>query len=103
MLHFTFLLAGPSSSGSDCDIVAFPSCIINGAAVTKTFQILYRNEEVRLESVANFKVHVVAETGKARKKQFETLYGIQGGRGPACLRLPFPTNNKDKVIITFAR
>ena len=45
-------------------MVAFPSCIINGSAVTKTFQILYRNEEVRLESVANFKVHVVAETGK---------------------------------------
>ena len=59
----------PDSSSSNSDIVAFPTCIINGSAVTKTFQILYRNEEVRLESVANFKVHVVAETGKVRTKK----------------------------------
>ena len=56
------------STSSNSDLVAFPSCIINGSAVTKTFQILYRNEEVRLESVANFKVHVVAETGKVRNR-----------------------------------
>lgn len=44
--------------------MAYPACIINGAAVTKTFQILYRNEEVRLEDVMNFRIHTIVEAGK---------------------------------------
>ncbi len=46
-----------------------PPCVVDGGAtaVTKTFQILYRNEEVRLENVAQFKVHAIVETGKVRK------------------------------------
>ena len=44
--------------------MAYPACIINGAAVTKTFQILYRNEEVRLEDVINFRIHTIVEAGK---------------------------------------
>ena len=47
--------------------MAFPACIINGTAVTKTFQILYRNEEVRLEDVVNFKMHAIVEAGKVSK------------------------------------
>ena len=44
--------------------MAYPACIINGAAVTKTFQILYRNEEVRLDDVINFRIHALVEAGK---------------------------------------
>ena len=47
--------------------MAFPACIINGTAVTKTFQILYRNEEVRLDDVIHFKIHAIVEAGKVRK------------------------------------
>ncbi len=64
-----------SSSTSAAAVSAFPSCIINGAGVTKTFQILYRNEEVRLENVANFKVHVITETGKVRDREREKANG----------------------------
>lgn len=42
----------------------FPPSIINGTAVTKTFQILYRNEEVSLRNNANFKAHFIVEAGK---------------------------------------
>ena len=43
----------------------FPSCVVNGFdAVSKTFQILYRNEEVTLEDVMHFKIHAIVETGK---------------------------------------
>ena len=48
---------------------AFPACIINGTAVSQTFQILYRNEEVSLKNAFNFKVHVIVEAGKVRKKR----------------------------------
>ena len=48
---------------------AFPACIINGTAVSQTFQILYRNEEVSLKNAFNFKVHVIVEAGKVRRKK----------------------------------
>ena len=47
--------------------MVYPACIINGAAVTKTFQILYRNEEVRLDDVINFRLHAIVETGKVSR------------------------------------
>ena len=46
--------------------IVYPACVINGAAVTKTFQIMYRNEEVRLEDCMNFKIHAIVESGKVR-------------------------------------
>ena len=46
--------------------MAYPPCIINGNAVTKTFQIMYRNEEVRLDDVINFRIHAIVESGKVR-------------------------------------
>lgn len=42
----------------------YPACIINGTAVTKSFQILYRNEEVNLDDVVNFRIHAIAQSGK---------------------------------------
>uniref|UniRef100_T1J2Y8 DUF676 domain-containing protein n=1 Tax=Strigamia maritima TaxID=126957 RepID=T1J2Y8_STRMM len=44
--------------------LAFPACVVNGAAVSKTFQILYRNEEVTLNDVALFKVHIIVDSHK---------------------------------------
>lgn len=38
--------------------------MVNGAAVSKTFQILYRNEEVTLNDVILFKAHVVVDSKK---------------------------------------
>ena len=46
--------------------IAFPACVINGTAVTKTFQILYRNEEVQLGDVVHFRIHGIVEGGKVK-------------------------------------
>jgi hypothetical protein len=51
----------PRASNSES---AFPPCIINGVAVSKTFQILYRNEEVLLGDVVHFRVHIVLDSAK---------------------------------------
>ena len=48
--------------------IAFPACVINGSAVTKTFQILYRNEEVLLGDVVHFRIHGIVEGGKVGAK-----------------------------------
>ena len=50
--------------------IAFPACVINGTAVTKTFQILYRNEEVQLGDVVHFRIHGIVEGGKVRIWQY---------------------------------
>lgn len=34
-------------------------CIINGAGVSKVFQILYRNEEITLRDVIMFRAHLL--------------------------------------------
>ena len=51
----------PRSKKSD---LIFPPSIINGIAVSKTFQILYRNEEVLLEDVIHYRVHIVLDSAK---------------------------------------
>lgn len=52
----------------------FPCCVVNGSAVSKTFQILYKNEEVQLNDVVSFKVHVIVDPNECidqiRKAQF---------------------------------
>ena len=50
---------------SDCNLV-FPASVINGVAVSKTFQILYRNEDVAVNDVVFFKVHTLVEANKVR-------------------------------------
>ena len=42
----------------------FPPSIINGVAVSKTFQILYRNEEVSLDDVIQYRVHIILDSAK---------------------------------------
>ncbi|KAK8406692.1 hypothetical protein O3P69_007339 [Scylla paramamosain] len=50
-----------SSSGAG---LVFPACVVNGAAVSKTFQILYRNEEVHLDDHVLFKLHLIVDAHK---------------------------------------
>ncbi|XP_076368045.1 protein FAM135A-like isoform X2 [Tachypleus tridentatus] len=45
---------------SSCDLV-FPACVVNGTAVGKTFQILYKDEEVLLNDLIVFKVHLLVD------------------------------------------
>ena len=64
--------------------IVYPACVINGAAVTKTFQIMYRNEEVRLEDCINFKIHAIVEAGKVRikktkKRPKKSIKNVGGG------------------------
>ena len=44
--------------------IVFPPCIVNGAAVSKTFQILYKNEEVELNDVLCCKIHLVLDASR---------------------------------------
>ncbi|XP_037273022.2 protein FAM135A isoform X1 [Rhipicephalus microplus] len=46
--------------------IVFPPCIVNGTAVSKTFQILYKNEEVFLHDTVLFKVHALVDAHKVR-------------------------------------
>ena len=45
----------------ECNL-SFPASIINGVAVSKTFQILYRNEDVSINDVILFKVHMLVDS-----------------------------------------
>nr|CAD7266589.1 unnamed protein product [Timema shepardi] len=44
--------------------LVFPACVVNGTGVSKTFQILYRNEEVLLNDVIMFRVHILVDSHK---------------------------------------
>ncbi|XP_033606577.1 protein FAM135A isoform X2 [Cryptotermes secundus] len=44
--------------------LAFPACVVNGTGVSKTFQILYRNEEVLLDDVIMFRAHILVDSHK---------------------------------------
>ena len=44
--------------------MAFPACVVNGTGVSKTFQILYRNEEVLLDDVIMFRAHILVDSHK---------------------------------------
>ncbi|XP_047110452.1 uncharacterized protein LOC124787677 [Schistocerca piceifrons] len=44
--------------------LVFPACVVNGAGVSKTFQILYRNEEVLLDDVIMFRAHILVDSHK---------------------------------------
>ncbi|KAL1129277.1 hypothetical protein AAG570_013806 [Ranatra chinensis] len=44
--------------------LAFPACVVNGVGISKTFQILYRNEEVILDDTLLFRVHILVDSHK---------------------------------------
>lgn len=49
------------STGSE---LVFPACVVNGTGVSKTFQILYRNEEVALDDTIMFRAHILVDSHK---------------------------------------
>ena len=51
----------PRTKKSD---LIFPPSIINSVAVSKTFQILYRNEEVTLDDVILYRVYIILDSAK---------------------------------------
>lgn len=51
---------------SSCSLT-FPACIVNGTAVSKTFQILYKNEEIQLEDIIAFKAHFLIDSHRVRE------------------------------------
>lgn len=44
--------------------LVLPASIINGVAVSKTFQILYRNEDVLVNDVILFRIHILVDSSK---------------------------------------
>ena len=52
---------------TECDLI-FPASVMNGVAVSKTFQILYRNEDVSVDDIILFKVQMLVDTQKVRHK-----------------------------------
>ncbi|GIY82009.1 protein FAM135A [Caerostris extrusa] len=60
---------------SSCTLV-FPACIVNGTAVSKTFQILYKNEEVILDDIIIFKVHTLIEGHRVRESLLKADFQI---------------------------
>ena len=52
-----------SSSASTANIL-HPACVLNGSFISQTFQILYRNEDVPLFDMAQFRLHVLVDSHK---------------------------------------
>ena len=52
-----------SSSPSTANIL-HPACVLNGSFISQTFQILYRNEDVPLFDMAQFRLHVLVDSHK---------------------------------------
>ncbi|XP_073968672.1 protein FAM135A isoform X1 [Rhodnius prolixus] len=44
--------------------LGLPACVFNGVGVSKTFQILYRNEEVTLDDTIMFRAHILVDSHK---------------------------------------
>ena len=44
--------------------LVFPASVAHGVGVSKTFQILYRNEDVNIDDVILFKTHVLVDALK---------------------------------------
>ncbi|EFX79905.1 hypothetical protein DAPPUDRAFT_319152 [Daphnia pulex] len=54
-----------TSSASTANIL-HPACVLNGSFISQTFQILYRNEDVSLSDMAQFRLHVLVDSHKVR-------------------------------------
>lgn len=46
--------------------ILHPACVLNGSFISQTFQILYRNEDVSLSDMAQFRLHVLVDSHKVR-------------------------------------
>ncbi len=44
--------------------ILHPACVVNGSFISQTFQILYRNEDVHLSDMAQFRLQVLVDSHK---------------------------------------
>ncbi len=61
LLSMLVLLSAESS-------LVFPASVINGVAVSKTFQIIYRGEDVTLNDIVLFKVPMLVDSLKVQTR-----------------------------------
>ncbi len=54
--------------------IVFPQCIVNGSAVSQTFQILYKNEEVILNDCVSFKANLIVDANECVKQVRKTNF-----------------------------
>lgn len=47
-----------------------PSCVVNGTAISKTFQILYRNEDVAINDLVMYRLHTLVDANKVGRINF---------------------------------
>lgn len=60
--------------------IIFPACTVDGTAVSKTFHILYRNDEVVLDDVMLFRAFILVDSHKVR---LSTSLGVPVQERPA--------------------
>lgn len=53
-----------------------PSCVVNGTAISKTFQILYRNEDVAINDLVMYRLHTLVDANKVGVKAERKLIFI---------------------------
>ena len=51
---------------TECNLV-FPASVINGNAVSKTFTVLYRNEDISVDDVILYKVYILVDPNRVSR------------------------------------
>src|SRR5699024_10674092 len=54
-----------------------PACVVSGTAVSKTFQIVYKNEEVLLNDNAPFRVNICLDSSDCMKQIAKIVFLLQ--------------------------
>lgn len=52
----------------------FPACIFNDWGISKTFLIIYKNQEVELDDQFNFKLSVIVDAQNVCKKNRKDIF-----------------------------
>lgn len=65
-------VAGLSQQAPSTANILHPACVVNGSFISQTFQILYRNEDVCLSDMAQFRLHVLVDSHKVRPEASRT-------------------------------
>ena len=48
----------------------YPACVFNDWGVSKTFLIIFKNEEIQLDDQFNFKLSVIVDAQNVRLKKY---------------------------------
>ena len=51
---------------AECSLT-FPASVINGNAVSKTFTVLYRNEDISVDDVILYKVYILVDPNRVSR------------------------------------